>query len=480
MAEARVAVRGTALIRRPALPLLLLGLGACTPDPLSLNGPAPSPGEILVLVEHGAQRPVVASRFDPALGATWAQSSEARALELWSYSCAEDLPRKNEGWWESPSCLPAPFRRLGYDRDAKTWSPLAEGSTTPLPLCDPCRRGRLNVQSFQHTLSFVKPEVGAALWIGPGRALFVVQENGPEAPPVDLWYWVVRGEAEPRPLALAGPGPRIGALTRLADGRILAVGDQLWRLQLEPNEEAPERVALSPWPSPSVPLPDMTARLSAVLEGPNGELWLGSSVGALSWLRGGVVQQLLPSRRLQKPFHAVTLDWIGAPERRRLLTVGVGQDVDVLGADGSIEMNTYFVVDLALSQTSSIPRTSSFPLPLNARASLAVEEPGGRRGYVVDREGQLWRVENNGAPAMLLDGQIKGGPFAPLGDGLLIMGSRGGAQLYSPREGKRCDAEQVGRAGQVWGGPEELVAVDFPGNSGAWLTPRLCSAEAED
>lgn len=473
-------IGGVGVVGRWGAPILL-GMMACVhPERIIPEAEGPPSGEVLVLVEHGGQGPVLASRFEPGLGRTWAQSTEERQLELWSYDCAEDLPRKREGWWESPPCLPEPLRRLHYDFAADVWSPVLAGASTPVAFCDPCRRERLNVRPFELTQALQRPELGASLWVGPGRALFVIQERGPDGPAADTWHWSELGEPRPRPLTLVGPAPRIGALTRLADGRILAVGDQLWRLQLEPDEQAPERVTLSPWPVPHPTLPGMTERLSVALEHENGDLLLGSSAGALSWLRAGSLRPLIGPRVHSKPFHPVSMSWVGAFDHLRLAAVGLGSDFDIITDDNSIEMNVYLVINLEPTETTTIPEVSTYQLPLNPRALTAVEEDRRHRGYVVDYEGQLWRLENNDTPEMLLGAGLRGGPLAKQGDSLLIMGARGGVQLYSVRDRQRCDAEQVGRAAIISSGPDETFAIDYGADSGAWLTPRLCPVEVEE
>lgn len=456
-----------------AVVLLLPSLLACTqperiPLDLSLDG-------LSVLVDDLGERGVRGARFEAQAGATWSRPDEAGTIELWAYQCAAGLPSKEQGWQPAPECLPPPLARRRYDPVARAWAAVPLGEASPLGTCDPCATRSVGVESFEIPVVEVRPEVGAALLLDERRALISVQDWAATAPWANAWYLIERGAAA-RPLRF-DPGPRIGALRRLSDGRILAMGAELWRVQLEPDEARPERVTLLPWSATSSTIPELAARLSVVLEAPNGDLWLGSSHGALLRRRGEVLERFLPKRTNRKPLHPLTLALVGSEGRQSLLAVGVGANVDLI-EDDTIEMNDYVLVDLDAAPTPTAVR--SFPLGFNARAAASLPAASGRRGYVVDYGGEVHRVADNGASELVLERGQRGGPTVAIQDQLILMGPRGGVQTYTPRDVQECDAVLAGRAGILLAGEGVVLGIDFDAGSGAWLTPIACTDGAPE
>lgn len=441
------------------LVLAMLGLGCQSPIELPFVGPALSEGTTVYLID-GQRR--IMLRLRPERLFRWSSEAEQPIdPELWVYRCEAPLPVEVPDWGPLPECLPPPNQRLLLDAEKTGWVSRSLDEPTPAPLCDACTLRptsglQLNLPDTGREMSFA-----AATWLDDDSALLAVHNRGAEPPLSSLW-WI--GPSEVRALETELPSgraiPRLGALGR-SGGELIAMGDGIWRLGLEPSSAAPNRVIFSLASDTTTTASGLGRAQGGVWETPWGATLLAGGNGGLYQRTGGPLRRLLDARQASDPNardgHLVSF---AAFDAAHGVAVGPGSWVLTDGAN-RVAMTHY----LAL-RPDHLPEPHPLPMRVLPLATIA------HRGqvFVLDRAGALWRLADLDDPQLLRADLLNEGWLGALGDRLLVTGKNGYLQSFDPRLGLLCPSTLVPEAATILSGEDRALLVADEALSVTWVT----------
>lgn len=437
----------------------LLALACEPPLEVPPAGPDLSEAAAAYLIDWGGGPRILRLRSEGRL--QWSALYEQTLdLELWTYGCREPLPVEVTDWGPLPECLPPPALRLRLNEAKTGWEPTPSDTPHAAPICDVCtQRPTVGVQ-LDLPASQREGGFGAATWIDDQSALVVVHPQGNE-PPLSTLFWI--GPTEVRALEVELPAgrtlPRLGAVGRSGQD-LIAVGDGVWRLSLEPSSTDVRKVVFSLESDTTTTAEGLERAHGGVFEAPWGATLLASGNGGLYRRTGGPLLRLEAARTPVpnvRDGHAVSFARFDADQ---VIAVGPGSQVS-LDEGFRVRMTHYLVL-----RADRAPEPRPLPMLVLPLATVAHRE----QVYVLDRTGTLWRLKDVDQPQLVQADLLNEGWLGYLGDRLLVTGKNGSVQALDPAVGRPCPSTSVTQAATILSGEQRALLVADEAQSVTWVT----------